>query len=169
MARLSCSAQENIRRSDPSQRRARRQRALLSTYPDSSFLVSLYVSDAHSTEAERRLLDGPRLILTPFHLAEWAHAIGQHRFRGVLSAEGAARLNAQFAADRVSGLWREAAFPERAFELCAELARRHASQIGMRTLDTLHVACALELGADRFWTFDERQTKLAKAQGLKTH
>jgi predicted nucleic acid-binding protein len=36
------------------------------------------------------------------------------------------------------------------------------------TLDTLHVASALELGAERFWTFDERQAKLARAVGLKT-
>ena len=137
-------------------------------YADSSFLISLYVADVHSIEAENRLKDGPQLILTPFHLAEWAHAIGQHRFRGVLSAEGAARLNTQFASDRTGGLLREAALPERAFELCAELARRHGSQIGMRTLDTLHVACALELKAEQFWTFDERQKKLAKVQGLKT-
>lgn len=57
--------------------------------------------------------------------------------------------------------------PENAFELCAELARRHGPKLGMRTLDTLHVACALELKADRFWTFDERQAKLAKAAGIK--
>jgi len=37
----------------------------------------------------------------------------------------------------------------------------------MRTLDTLHVACALELKAERFWTFDDRLAKLAKAQGMK--
>jgi len=37
----------------------------------------------------------------------------------------------------------------------------------MATLDTLHVASALELGAERFWTFDERQAKLARAVGLK--
>ena len=37
----------------------------------------------------------------------------------------------------------------------------------MRILDTLHVACAIELKAERFWTFDERQRKLAKAAGLK--
>jgi predicted nucleic acid-binding protein len=141
----------------------------LSVYADSSFVVSLYLTDVHSAEARRHAREAPPLILAPLHLAEWAHAIGQHRFRGVLGAEGVERLNAQFAADRVSGLWREAAFPEGAFELCAELARRYASQIGMRTLDTLHVACALELRAERFWTFDERQKKLARAQGLKTH
>jgi len=38
----------------------------------------------------------------------------------------------------------------------------------MRTLDTLHVACARELNAEEFWTFDERQAKLANAQGMKT-
>jgi hypothetical protein len=31
---------------------------------------------------------------------------------------------------------------------------------GVRTLDSLqHVACALELKAERFWTFDDRQLK----------
>jgi predicted nucleic acid-binding protein len=49
---------------------------------------------------------------------------------------------------------------------CADLGRRYAPKLGVRTLDTLHVACALELKADRFWTFDDRQAKLAKAQGL---
>ena len=57
--------------------------------------------------------------------------------------------------------------PENAYDLCADLARRHGPKLGMKTLDTLHIACALELKAERFWTFDERQAKLAKAQGLK--
>jgi predicted nucleic acid-binding protein len=47
------------------------------------------------------------------------------------------------------------------------LGRRHSSRLGQRTLDTLHVAIALELNAERFWTFDERQAKLARAVGLK--
>jgi predicted nucleic acid-binding protein len=51
--------------------------------------------------------------------------------------------------------------------LCTDLARRYAPNLGMRVLDTLHVASALELKAERFWTFDERQAKLAKAQGMK--
>jgi predicted nucleic acid-binding protein len=65
-------------------------------------------------------------------------------------------------------MWVEVAVPENAFEVCADLARRYGPRLGVRTLDTLHVACALQLKAERFWTFDERQAKLAKAVGLKS-
>ncbi len=58
--------------------------------------------------------------------------------------------------------------PEKAFETCANLAQRHVATLGGRTLDSLHVACALELKAERFWTFDERQARLAEAVGLDT-
>jgi predicted nucleic acid-binding protein len=67
-----------------------------------------------------------------------------------------------------AGRWNSVPIPDNAFDLCAELARRHGLKLGMSTLDSLHVACALELKADRFWTFDERQAKLAKAEGLRT-
>ena len=70
--------------------------------------------------------------------------------------------------DTLGGTWIETAMPEHAFETCAELARRYGPKLGVRTLDSLHVACALELKAERFWTFDERQAKLARAEGLKT-
>jgi predicted nucleic acid-binding protein len=140
----------------------------LSAYADSSFVVSLYLTDVHSPEARRRVQGVPPLILIPLHHAEWAHALGQHQFRGTVTAEVARRAHAQFVSDGAANLWREAPLPENAFELCIELGRRYAPKLGMRTLDTLHVACALELKAERFWTFDERQAKLAKAAGLKT-
>jgi hypothetical protein len=69
---------------------------------------------------------------------------------------------------RTQNLWKEAALPERTFTVCAQLAQRYAARIGVRTLDTLHVASALELKAKQFWTFDARQAKLAVAAGLKT-
>lgn len=76
-------------------------------------------------------------------------------------------LSAKLKQHRAEGRWVATAIPENAFEVCAELGRQKASRLWMRTLDTLHVACALELKAERFWTFDERQAKLAKAMGLK--
>ena len=39
--------------------------------------------------------------------------------------------------------------------------------LGTRSLDVLHVACALELKLRHFLTFDTRQRQLAVAAGLK--
>ena len=76
-------------------------------------------------------------------------------------------MNARREEHVLAGRWISLSMPEDAFELCADLARRYGPKFGMRTVDTLHVACALELKAERFWTFDERRAKLAKAVGLK--
>jgi predicted nucleic acid-binding protein len=139
----------------------------LTVYADSSFLVSLYVTDQHSPEARQHVLSAPGIWLTPLHQAEWAHALGQHVFRKSLSSREAQQMYDQLEDDKVAGLWLPAGIPEHAFDLCADLARRYGPKLGVRTLDSLHVACALELEAEPFWTFDERQAKLAKAEGLK--
>jgi predicted nucleic acid-binding protein len=110
----------------------------------------------------------PRVWFTPLHSAECSHAIAKQVFYGKISQPEAEAVFGTLKRDRGDGLWLETELPENAFELCADLARRYAPKLGMRTLDTLHVACALELKAERFWTFDERQRKLAKAQGIKS-
>jgi predicted nucleic acid-binding protein len=140
----------------------------LNVYADSSFVVSLYVASTHSGTADALLRQQSHLYLTPLILAEWAHAIAGQVFRGQMSAADAQRADLAFESDRQGELWVETPMPERVYEVCADLARQYGPKLGIRTLDSLHVACALELKADRFWTFDERQAKLARAQGLRT-
>lgn len=136
-------------------------------YLDTSFVVSLYLNDRHSPEARGRIVSAPPLWFTPLHNAEWAHAISQHVFRGELSLSESQRMTARLEEHLAHGRWMPASIPEGAFDRCADLARRHGPKMAMGTLDTLHVACALELKAERFWTFDERQAKVAKAAGLR--
>jgi predicted nucleic acid-binding protein len=140
----------------------------LTVYADSSFLVSLYVTDRHSANARQRVSAASRVWFTPLHLAECTHAIAQQVFRRDMSATEGDQVYREFEDDRAAGLWTAVDIPENAFDICAELARRHGAKFGVRTLDSLHVACALELKAERFWTFDDRQLKLARASGLKT-
>jgi predicted nucleic acid-binding protein len=137
-------------------------------YADTSFFVSLYLPDSHTDEALRRTAQHPRLWLTPLHRAEWAHAVAQHVFQRKISAREAQQVRKDFQGDRAAGLWAETDLPEMAFELCIQLAQRHGARLGTRTLDTLHVAAALELKAKQLWTFDLRQGKLAEAEGLKS-
>jgi predicted nucleic acid-binding protein len=136
-------------------------------YADTSFFVSIYLPDRHTLEVELRLRSRPLLWMTPLHVAECTHAIEQHVFRKAISRSEADRALQRFHEFRGQHLWKEAPLPDRALEVCAELAHRHAARLGVRTLDTLHVASALELNAEFFWTFDARQAKLAVLAGLK--
>lgn len=138
----------------------------MTTYPDTSLLVSLYLGDNNSQLADRMLRGAKLCLLTPLHRIEWFHAMGQNVFRGVITESSANELHGLLEQDTKSGLWREAPMPDHVFDVCADLARRYGPKLGVRTLDSLHVACAMELKADHFCTFDERQAKLAKAQGL---
>jgi predicted nucleic acid-binding protein len=129
--------------------------------------VSIYLTDAHSPEADRLFRASGGLFCTPLHLVEFTHAVEQNVFRRRVSVQSATRIYLEFEGDRRAGLWREVGQPELTFAVSVDLARTHTAALGTRTLDTLHVACALELRAERFWTFDDRQAKLAKAVGLK--
>ncbi len=140
----------------------------MNVYADSSFLVSGYVQDAHSAEAVRRLALRPSIWITQLNRSEVAHAIHRYVFRGVLSPAEASRDWSSFQRDCLSKVLTLVDLPEKTWDTSIDLGRRYGATLGVRTLDSLHVACALELNAQKFWTFDERQAQLAEAVGLDT-
>ena len=140
----------------------------MTVYADSSLLVSSYIDDVHSAEADQRMSAAPDVWVTPLNRAEFAHALFQQVFRARFSAAEAQLAWNNFDKACSTGIWIPVSLPERTWETSIDLARKHGPTLGVRTLDSLHVACALELSAQRFWTFDERQTRLAEAAGLDT-
>jgi len=110
----------------------------------------------------------PNLLVSPFSRAEYANAIYQQVYRRRINEIDAKRAWENFESDCRSGLMQRAVFPEAAWNRTVDLAHRFTPVLGVRTLDSLHVACALELRAEKFWTFDERQTRLAEMVGLDT-
>ena len=140
----------------------------MSIYADSSFFVSYYLQDSHPAEVKRLMALMPRIWFTPFQRVELIHAIYQHVFRRFITSSEAQAVFANLEQDCNSNVWVPVRQPEGVFDRCEHLAHRRVAALGVRTLDTLHVAAALELGATRFWTFDERQKKLAEAEGLAT-
>jgi predicted nucleic acid-binding protein len=140
----------------------------LNVYADSSFFVPAYIFDAHTSETAVRMAKHPLVWITPLNRAEVANAIHRYVFRGAISAADALSAWTDFERDRAYAIWVEIDLPLRTWETAVGLARRHGATLGVRTLDSLHVACALELKAERFWTFDDRQARLAEAVGLDT-
>lgn len=49
------------------------------------------------------------------------------------------------------------------------LTDAHTAAHHLRSLDILHVAFAVVAGAKRFWSFDDRQKRLAEAVGLEVN
>jgi predicted nucleic acid-binding protein len=140
----------------------------LSFYVDSSFLVSRYIEDVHSLKVDQRLSARPSIWITPFNRSEIANAIYRQAFLKQLTLSEAQDAWNDFEQDCQLGVWIEIGFPERAWETSIALAQRFSASLGTRTLDSLQVACAIELAAQKFWTFDDRQAKLAEAVGLDT-
>lgn len=139
----------------------------MSSYADSSFLVSLYTLDANSTPAAARMrqVDRP-ILLTPFGELELANALSLRLFRKELSAAEVERARALFAKDIADGVFQRKPLSQAIFDAAIRIANKRTPHLGTRTLDILHIASALELGASAFYTFDRGQAKLARAEGL---
>lgn len=137
---------------------------------DTSFLFSLYGSDAHSTRAlgwikARRT----PLMLSVLNEYELANSLRFAEFRKAIAAGEAALFWTQFEADRASGrLVVQTCNLADVIDEAKRLSATHTLAGGHRTFDIIHIAAALRMAADTFLTFDTNQRKLAKAEGLKT-
>ena len=139
------------------------------TYVDPSALLKLYLNEPQSrVMAAWRGKTRGRLPVTHHGRVEVVNGLALAAHRGWVGEPVYAAALAAFDEDFQLGryhpvdvLWRAA------LKRAGELSRRHSRVLGTRSLDVIHVACALELGLPGFLTFDVRQAKLACAVGLK--
>ncbi len=142
----------------------------LSAYFDSSIVTKWYLPEADSAAALRiRARYEPPAVLTHLHRVELITAWHLKVFRRELQLVTVVQALSDLADDIEAGVWQAPAYDLADVRARAEaLARRYAATLGARSLDTLHVAAALALGASRFVTGDRRQAALARAARLKT-
>jgi predicted nucleic acid-binding protein len=106
--------------------------------------------------------------MTPLHRLELASAWNLKVFRKEIAAEVVAASLGDLASDVATGLFRVPTISmDEALSTGERLALAHAARLGTRSLDTLHVAAALLVGATDFVTGDERQASLAEEVGLR--
>ena len=106
--------------------------------------------------------------LTPFGETELANAIELRVFRQEVTASQAKTVLAKLASHMACGTFFAAPIPAAMYDMAQRLSRKHTATLGTRTLDILHVASALVLEAESFYTFDRRQAQLVRAVGMKT-
>jgi hypothetical protein len=138
-------------------------------YADTSFLFSLYAQDANTVQAARAAEgDGVTFLLTEFQRYELRNALRLSVFRGHLSDTACQQLLQQVADDLDQGTFLAAPLVwGQVFAEAETLSAGHTGALGTRAFDIIHVAAAVTLGAKAFYTFDVRQTALAKKAGLK--
>jgi len=137
-------------------------------YADTSFLVSLMVSDANSARAR----DAMSLIRQPLGVS----ALGRLEFRtAVLQRVALGKLDISFASviqrafekrfengefiDLIEG-------DRKVWEAAHGVAMRNTVALKLRSLDVWHLGYALTAGAIKICTFDYRMGRAAEAEGI---
>ena len=137
-------------------------------YLDTSALLKLSIRETGSEEVQQKIASQSLpLPIWEIQETELVNALRLKVFWGDITndqAEGQIRL---FLGRRRRGLY---FFPEinrsSLLETFHRLSRE-TPRLGCRTMDIMHVACALEIGATEFLSFDQRQQELALHAGLK--
>ena len=149
-------------------------------YADTNFFTRAYLKLPDSEEADRLLAMAAQgkarpLPVTWLHRIETANAFQLHIFfarspgQPFVTPEQAALALANYRDDlqRATFLNPVAAPTAELEKQFEELSLRHTARYGFRTYDLLHVASALVLKCDGFWSFDPKASKLAALEGLK--
>jgi len=138
-------------------------------FADTGFIASLYLEESTSQAADAALgTNREPLLLTPLAFLELRNAFNRSIQRQRITLAQRDALWQDVEADIASGFLVSA--PVASAELhnkARQLSDRHTPALGTRSLDLLHVAAALVLEADVFFSFDERQRKAAASEGLK--
>jgi predicted nucleic acid-binding protein len=138
-------------------------------YADTGFIVSLYLPETTSQraiEVARRLAEP--LPVTPLILLEFRNALNLAMKRDEINTSQRDAIWRTFETDISDGIFIHAPVSlQEVHRHARQLSDRHTFRIGTRSLDLLHIATAITLGAKGMFTFDERQAKAARAEGLK--
>lgn len=141
----------------------------MSAFADTSFLVSLYIPDAHSSAAVVKMKRAALpVVLSSVVELEFLNALSLRLYRKEASPSEIAAAIAAMRRDVEAGVFRVEGLSNEVLRRASEIARKHTPRLGTRTLDILHVASAAGAKSEVFYTFDSRQARLARAEGMKT-
>lgn len=98
---------------------------------------------------------------------EVVNALGLRVFRNEITTAQAQSSLSDFEKDLHHGVFQLRGLPDPVFDRARDLSRQTTAKLGTRTADLVHVAAALELGAEYLFSFDKQQRKLARAVRLK--
>lgn len=137
-------------------------------YVDTSALAKRYVEEIDSARFERFVDDPDQdLRISPLTVTEFHSVLMRRRRMGEFDDTFVENARRAFAADLQRDLWRWQPFPTSAFADASLLIQDR--ELGLATLDALHLACTRLLGCDALATADRRLARAAERHGLHIH
>lgn len=139
------------------------------TYADSGFVVSLYLTtEGTSAQARKEAKRASKpILLSPLSLLEIRNALNFGIHRGEITSDQRDAVLSEIAAQIEKGFFRLVDTSHSGiYAKAQELSNTHTPAFATRSLDLMHLAAALLSGARTLLTFDKRQSKAAKAEGL---
>jgi len=142
----------------------------LTAYLDTSVLIKSYVVEKDSAAADALIVGTPGPIpYTHFHAIEIRTGIRLKRGRGEITETQLKGVLSDLQKDIDAGRFERPSYDlSIIFQKAEELSAKYAAETLAWSLDILHVAAALVIGARQFITFDKRQAALAAKAGLTT-
>lgn len=150
-------------------------------YADSNFFTRLYLvlpGSELATELMRNAVGTAEssLAVTWLHRFEIVNAFQQQIYSSRvygqprITSEQAAIAQASFRSDllRQGFLRLVTVDQDKLASIFEDVSLRYTARNGFRAYDVVHVASALLLGCDTFWSFDAKASRLAALEGLKT-
>lgn len=151
----------------------------MTPYVDTNFLIRLYFELPEISAIASLLSEAARNEIEPFavtwlHRVELCNALQLRVFQartaraGRVPPEFAGGAWAQFQSDLTAqqSVRAVGVAPVELERRAEDLSLRHTGRHGFRAYDVLHVASALVLGCDTFWSFDAKASRLAKLEEL---
>jgi predicted nucleic acid-binding protein len=105
--------------------------------------------------------------ITTFGELEVVNALELRVFRKELSESQSQASLKDFEKDVRDGILKLRPISDQVFERARHLSQKTTARLGTRTADLLHVAAALDLGADYLYSFDQQQRRLAQTVRLR--
>ena len=139
-------------------------------YFDTGLLLKLYSFESNSVQAIALIQShGTPIILSGLQQTELRNALHRKKARGEMTAPQLNKALKDLQRDVDGGVFQTPLLDWAEVWMKADrLTAKYAVATSCRTLDVLHVAVALQLGARVFGTTDQRQLLLARKAGLKT-
>lgn len=140
----------------------------MTTYVDSSALVSVYVTERFSRTARATVRRASQIPYTPLHQLEVPNAFEMLVGRGAITRDECHAILKQLQEDvDAQRLMTVAPDLDEVFARATEFSRLDTAKTLARSLDLLHVGAAHVTSCTRFVSGDDRQLAVAKASGLE--